>query len=379
MSRPARNLRYTRRINSQQRRGAIALAFCLAAPGATANASSAEPGPDEPLRVAVYDVAPYGSAGADGLFSGASVDLWRRVAEELRLPYRFTLVPQMDAVLGGLEHGRFDAAIGAITITPERLARVEFSYPAHRSGEAVAVLRDTGFMASLKSYGAVVKELGSLIVVILALLLLIGLLMWAFERPRRNATDRSDSSVTTLHEGIYWAVVTITTVGYGDKTPKTLLGRAVAVLWMLGSLALISLLTTSLVSRMTAERVEASPIARNSDLEGKRLATVAASSGAEYLDGLHIRYEKYPNLREALAAVASGRSDAVVNGVGALQYAISTHFSGVIVMLQGLLAPASMAFALPPGSPLKKPLDRALIKVTESPEWRSLEESYFGK
>jgi len=313
------------------------------------------------------------------LYSGVSVDLWRRVAEDLHLHYRFTPVSQMDVVLTGLERGQFDAAIGAITITPERLARVDFSYPAHRSGVAVALPRETGPIAALMSYGAIVNELGSLIVVILALLLLIGVLMWTFERPRQNATDRAESSVTSLNEGIYWAVVTMTTVGYGDKTPKTPAGRLIAVLWMLASLALISLLSTSLVSRMTAERVEAGPIARSSDLEGKRLAAVTDSSGAEYLDGQRFPYTKYANLQDALASLASGRSDAVVKSVGALQYLITQRFSGAIPMPRGLLAPAYMAFALPPNSSLKKPLDRTLIKVTASAEWRSLEESYFGR
>ena len=44
-----------------------------------------------------------------------------------------------------------------------------------------------------------------------------------------------------------------------------------------------------------------------------------------------------------------------------------------------MLAPAYMAIALPPGSPLKKPLDRALVEITASPEWRKVEESYFGR
>jgi polar amino acid transport system substrate-binding protein len=148
---------------------------------------------------------------------------------------------------------------------------------------------------------------------------------------------------------------------------------------MLGSLALISLLSTSLVARMTADRVEAGQIPRNGDLEGKRLAAVANSSGAEYLDEEHFQYTKYTNLQEALASMASGRSDAVVNSVGALQYLISTQFSGVIPMPRGLLAPAYMAFALPQHSPLKKSLDSALIEITASVEWRSLEDSYFGR
>jgi ABC-type amino acid transport substrate-binding protein len=38
-----------------------------------------------------------------------------------------------------------------------------------------------------------------------------------------------------------------------------------------------------------------------------------------------------------------------------------------------------MAFALPRGSALKAPLDRALIEITASPEWRRIEQSYFGQ
>ena len=265
------NLRSGRRTPARARLIAVALICCLDYIGTT---SGAELGPEVPLRVAVYDVAPYGWVGRDGLFSGLSVELWRRVAEDLHLTYRLTLVSQMDAILTGLERGQFDAAIGAITITPGRLARVDFSYPTHRSGVAVAFPKQAGPIAAVLSYGAGVKELSFLIVVILALLLLIGVLMWTFERPRRNATQRSNSSVTTLNEGIYWAVVTMTTVGYGDKTPKTPIGRFLAVLWMLGSLALISLLSTSLVARLTADRVEADQLPRNGDLEGKRLAAV---------------------------------------------------------------------------------------------------------
>jgi polar amino acid transport system substrate-binding protein len=38
-----------------------------------------------------------------------------------------------------------------------------------------------------------------------------------------------------------------------------------------------------------------------------------------------------------------------------------------------------MGFALPTNSVLKKPLDRALTIVTGSPEWRSVEETYFRR
>lgn len=379
MRKRSRNLRSGRRIATQSRLIAIALAVCLVGAAARSSASGAERAPDEPLRVAVYDVPPYGSVDAEGLFSGASVDLWRRVGDDLHLTYRFITVAQMEDVITGVERGQFDAAIGAITITPARLARVEFTYPAHRSGVAVALPKQTGPIAAIMSYIAVVRELGPLIVLTLGLLVLIGALMWVFERRHRLASNPGERGVTSLSDGIYWAAVTMTTVGYGDVTPLTPVGRFIAVLWMLGSLTLISLLTTSLVSRMTADAVTSAPIARTSDLDRKQLAAVADSSGAEYLDEQHLHYTKYANLKDALASLVRGKSDAVVNSVGTLEYAISTYFSGVIPMPSGTLAPSYMAFALPPNSPLKKPLDRALIEITASASWRSLEPRYFGK
>ena len=342
-------------------------------------ALSVERLPAAPLRVAVYDLPPYGAVGADGALSGVSVDLWRRVAEELGREYKLIAVPQMETILSGLEQGRFDAAIGAITITPEREARVDFSYPAHRSGVAVALRKETGPLAAIASYLTVAADLGYLIVGILALLLLLGFVIWLIERPRRSGTEAPEDSVASLHDGLYWAVVTMTTVGYGDKTPKTSLGRLVAVVWMLTSLALVSLLSASMVSRLTAERVDNSSVRTESELSGKKLAAVAQSSGAEYLDGLHLKYREYDNLADALSSLADGRSSAVVNSVGSLQYLVAARFAQAIHVQRALLAPAFMAIALPDNSPLKKPIDRALMKITASPEWKSVEELYFGR
>ena len=356
--------------------GLGALLFLMLAGGAV----GAEPGSTMPVRVGVYDVEPYGGQDSEGLFVGASVDLWRRVAEHLNWQYQLTLVSQMSDLLAGVERGAYDVAIGAITITPERLARVDFSYPAHRSGEAAVFAKPTGARAALYEYGAAVSELGPLILATVIFLTVTGVLMWWFERPPSKNPGKSDSrsSVLSWHEGIYWAVVTMTTVGYDDKTPQTHFGRALAVVSMLGSLVLVSLLTTNLVAHMTASKVEGIAI-RTSDLTGKRLAAVSNSSGAEYLDAQRFAYQKFGNLPDALNALATGRTDAVVNSVGAVQYLVNTRFSASIAPPNGLLAPAYMAFALPKNSALKMPLDRALTIVTASPEWRSVEESYFGR
>jgi polar amino acid transport system substrate-binding protein len=284
----------------------------------------------------------------------------------------------MESILSGLEQGRFDAAIGAITITPEREKRVDFSYPAHRSGVAVALRKEKGPLAALKSYVTAATELGPLIVSSLAMLVLIGIVMWLIER-RHPSAQGSESSVVTLRDGLYWAIVTMTTVGYGDKTPKSTVGRVIAVSWMFASLVWVSLLSTTLVSRLTVERAESRDLATTVDLTRKKLAAVAQSSGAEYLDQHRLQYMKFNNLPDALDSLAGGTSDAVVNSVGALQYLISKRYASAEEMPQGLLAPAYMAIALPEHSPLKRPIDEALVKITSDPEWISLEDKFFGK
>jgi polar amino acid transport system substrate-binding protein len=341
-------------------------------------AFAAEPPPTAVLRVAVYNVPPYGYTNPDGSISGISVDLWRRVAEHLQRQFKLMPVSDMESVLAGLEQGQFDAAIGAITITPEREKRVDFSYPAHRSGVTVALRKDKGPLSALNSYAAAASELGPLIFGSLAMLILIGVAMWLIER-RHAPEQHSESSVVTLRDGLYWAIVTMTTVGYGDKTPKSTTGRLIAVSWMFASLVWVSLLSTSLVSRLTVERAESRELAANVDLTRKKLAAVAQSSGAEYLDEHRLQYLKFNNLPDALDALVAGKSDAVVNSVGALQYLIAKHYTSDTEMPQGLLAPAYMAIALPEQSPLKRPIDEALVKITSDPEWTSLEERFFGK
>jgi voltage-gated potassium channel len=61
----------------------------------------------------------------------------------------------------------------------------------------------------------------------------------------RSATG---ASITTFGDAIWWAFVTITTVGYGDFSPVTLLGRLIAAGLMLGGVALLGVVTATLAS-----------------------------------------------------------------------------------------------------------------------------------
>jgi voltage-gated potassium channel len=84
----------------------------------------------------------------------------------------------------------------------------------------------------------------------------------------------------TVWLGMWWALQTVTTVGYGDVVPKQGLGRAVASVLVLGGLAFISVITATITSGFVALR-ERQAREAGEDPVVQRLDAIAAR-----LDGL---------------------------------------------------------------------------------------------
>jgi voltage-gated potassium channel Kch len=63
------------------------------------------------------------------------------------------------------------------------------------------------------------------------------------------------SEYPTVGRGLWWAMQTVTTVGYGDVTPRRTTGRIVAVVVMLWGIALVSILVAAVTSTFVARAV----------------------------------------------------------------------------------------------------------------------------
>ncbi|MFC1928809.1 potassium channel family protein [Chloroflexota bacterium] len=91
------------------------------------------------------------------------------------------------------------------------------------------------------------------------------------------------ASIHSFTDALWWAVVTITTVGYGDMVPVTAVGRAIAFILMLGGIAFFSGVTANLASFLIkghdAEKKAMSQLVK--EVEGLRqdLAKLRADSG----------------------------------------------------------------------------------------------------
>ena len=82
---------------------------------------------------------------------------------------------------------------------------------------------------------------------VLSTVVIVGALMYIIEGPA--------AGFTSIPKGVYWAVVTLTTVGYGDIAPSTPLGQAVASMVMILGYGIIAVPTGIVTAELTAARV----------------------------------------------------------------------------------------------------------------------------
>jgi voltage-gated potassium channel len=99
-----------------------------------------------------------------------------------------------------------------------------------------------------------------------------------------------DPSIRSIADGLWWAVTTVTTVGYGDMSPKTAAGRGVAVVLMLVGVGLFGLLAASLASfliergrsdEVRAEDVGLESISARLERIERHLASLASAAERE--------------------------------------------------------------------------------------------------
>jgi len=105
-----------------------------------------------------------------------------------------------------------------------------------------------------------------------------GVLEWVVDR----------KTFTSVWLGMWWALQTVTTVGYGDVVPHQAVGKVIASLLMLGGLSLIAVLTAAVTSGFVsrAQAGKDNPLVQKLDALGEELKAVRAE-----LEGLQSRMD----------------------------------------------------------------------------------------
>jgi voltage-gated potassium channel len=99
----------------------------------------------------------------------------------------------------------------------------------------------------------------------------------------RNAAG---SNIHNLGQGLWWAMTTVTTVGYGDHYPVTPLGQGIAVFLVLAGIGRIGVLTATFASYFVGQEVDKSQAEREELRQELATAKVDRDRMATKLDQL---------------------------------------------------------------------------------------------
>lgn len=329
------------------------------------------------VTVGIKPLTPFIIDNADSVYSGISILFFEKVAEDLNLVYQYKSYDNLDTLLNAVTSDEIDLAVGAITITDEREARMDFTHSYFSSGMGAAMRQGRqGIFYQLMNIASwdFVKAAGVLCFVIL----IFGFLLWLFER-NKNKEMFGKGRMRGIGSSFWWSAVTMTTVGYGDKAPITAGGRVIAFVWMFTAIVITSTLTAAIASALTVNTLSQN-IESIEDLANVEVGTVRGSNSEEYLTREGIFADLYDSTEEALQALQNEELNIVIYDKPILQYIVnhSEEYEDLEILPNRIL-PSNYGFAMPENSPLRNELNIVILRKLTSPEYRSIINRYIGR
>jgi polar amino acid transport system substrate-binding protein len=326
--------------------------------------------------VGLTSAPPFAMQDTDGTWQGIAVDLWRHIADELGLRFEFREM-KISQLVAGLQSGEL-FAVATATASANREPLMEFSHPYYSSELGIAVRSSPGDGRWLDPLASLISvRMLKIAGVLIGLMSMAGFLVWLSER-RANPEQFSASPLRGIGDGLWWSAVTMATVGYGDKAPRTRVGRLLAAVWMFTAIVLIALLTAQVTSSLTVTRL--SGLVRGpADLAHVRVGAIEGSPHQALLrEKFGVVALGYPGFGDGLPALEHGDIDAFVSVEPILRYQIAKMFAERLHVIGLPFSRADYVFAFPNGSPIRKQVNRAILSHLETDAWRETLHRYLG-
>jgi polar amino acid transport system substrate-binding protein len=354
---------------------AVALALLSIAVPLTQHAAAQDDPAARELVVGTKEAPPFAIKNDKGEWSGVSIDLWRKIADKLKLKYRFVETSSVTSLLDGLQDGSFDLAVAAITVTPAREELVDFSVSYFHTGTGVAVETD-----HLANWTPVIRSIASFsfaqaAIALLGLAFLAGFLIWLFEH---RANEGFGGGVAHgLSSGVLWSTHTMTQRVVGGAAPTTLPGRIVAIVWMIVSVIAIAVFTAGITSALTTKRLHGA-VNSLGDLSNVRVGVIQGSATEDALSRMRTRYRTIATPAEGFLALQNGTIDALAYDRPILAWMIRQE-SLSAELTDVTFEPQDYAIALRNDRTLCKRLNVALLEAQQSDWWKDILFRYLGK
>jgi polar amino acid transport system substrate-binding protein len=357
----------------------LASAFGLAQPSSSqSNSGQFDPTKipqfSRKLIVAVKPLEPFVIKRGEKL-EGFSIDLWDAIAKSNGWDFEYKFLPTVQAVLEDVQGGLSDVGIAGISMTDEREQLVDFSYPMFNAGLQIMVpdRAVSSWQDALKNAfsGDLLRILGLMVGVII----FAAHVIWLVER--RIDPQFPRAYFAGVGEGIWRAGINLATGGFGDRAPSTVVGRIVALVWVLFGIILISNFTAAVTTNLTVQQIQGN-ISGPNDLYGKRVVTVANTTAGSYLQAQNIAFKGVENVEAAYQLLETGKADALVYDSPVLLYHANTIGRGKLRVVGAIFKREFYGIALQPGSVLRETINRRVLDFTNGDVYQKIYERWFG-
>jgi ABC-type amino acid transport substrate-binding protein len=145
-------------------------------------------------------------------------------------------------------------AVGGVTITSNREKTVDFTHPYLQADIKVLARaqKESAFLAVFHSIWQ--KNVLMLIIGVILFAFVCSLILWFMER--KNSENNKINPLKLIFDFFYMTIVTVSTVGYGDRCARTLIGKALVVLIILSGLAIFGAYVGTVTTNIQMDRSE---------------------------------------------------------------------------------------------------------------------------
>lgn len=320
------------------------------------------------LKIGVFDRPPFAMKDESGHWSGLAIDLWEKIGRDLNLSYDYVEVP-FDELIPRLAKGDLDVVVGELGVSADREKVVDFTQPYLTAAAAVALSPHSQGPA-WKDVSIKLAQHGVFLIIgaMLFTLVIFSLLFWITERSVHQG-HFGGKPIHGLGSAIWFAAVTMTTVGYGDKTPQTALGRSLAFLWMFFGILIVSAFTGAIASSFTLSGLHAN-VNRVSDLIQYRNGVLEGSLAQEVLGTMGVSAQRFVTVEEGMRALQQNSISAFVASDATLRYVNFHDFESQFEVVTLPTTHVSYAMAARPGLPILQDINVDLIKITSHVNWQ---------
>lgn len=354
----------------------LSVAICSCSLRAAPPTTGSAPAINNALRAGVAGSEPF-VVKRGGSLEGISVEIWRELAGRAGWRYKLQPYENVPLALDALASQNLDLVVGPVSVTAERARRVRFSQPYYQSSLSILSRAEgLSLWQRVAPFFDVTFYYG--VGVLLLVLTIVGTLVWLAER-RAPDTNFPRHPSRGIANGIWFAVVTMSTVGYGDLAPKTRLGRAATGVWIILSVITASSLVAGIASTLTLTGLRQSVVSTADQLRGKAVAVLKNSPGEEFARDYGARVRGIESLQSGYNLLTQLAVDAVVFDRPQLLYLLQQHVDSRLAVSTAEYRRQNYSFAVALSSTLVSPLNVHLLQLEESGRVDKIVQSWLGE